>query len=585
MADTLNFQIAKEGFGSYLSGILPDNIAVTAGAFSATMQQIKNIRSIDFENFSQVVFNIETTKGLNQVNGTTIPTNTTLATAASTLISLGSGPYGTYTMSDFLGCMSGLPYAWQEIQSLIQSLQTTTLINIYKNLYLAVTWEIGTVSVQYTDDGLGNYTVTGITLTDPGGGYGREGAASPSITLSNGGTGSTTIGTNPDDLSTYGRITSITLTSPGSVTGTIPTGTVANPPTTYGSAGWPGMNTAVQYYIDAANTEITSIKTANPVVSSDLNTIYKAVGTQLTLEQRARYTGISPVPSPTRDTRLNSYPTSQYVFVDSIPTIATSTLPHMYAQTLEAISDLNTVGGQSIVAMMRQERNAARLQEIGIELDNSISNELDQQEVAILIANGTLPTGVEGITVTGINGDADNPNTTFTLPSNFIAQPIGYYDPNIPEFKLATNPCECDSPIQQILNTARNNINNTNILGPAGNGTGPAQPNISAISPISTGISKPSVNPRPGLVSAILEAGPAGLEPIAIISACSNSPGISLDTGGPAVPGSLAGSPVSNIIPPNLNSALTAAVLSPSVYNVADAIEEVIKCNCDCWID
>jgi hypothetical protein len=579
MADTLNFQVAKEGFGSYLSGILPDEIAVTAGAFSATMQQIRNIRNVDFEKFSQVVFNIETTKGLDQVNGTNVPTNTDLSTAAYNLVALGSGPYGAYTMSDFLGCMSGLPYAWNDIQSGIQSLQTTTLVNTYKNLYLAVTWEVGTVSVQYTNDGFGNYTVTGITLVDSGGGYGREGAAAPNITLSNGGTGSTTIGTDPDDVTTYGRITSVTLTSAGPSTVTVPTGTIDNPPTTYGSAGWPGMDTAVQYYIDAANAEIAVIRTVNPIVSVDLNTIYDAFGTQLTLEQRTRYTGIAPVPSPTRDIWLNLYPTSQYVFVDSIPTFAKSTLPHMYAQTLEAISDLTTVGGQSIVAMMRQERNGARLQEIGIELDNTIPGELDQQEVEILISNGTLPTGVEGITVTGINGDLANPETTFTLPSNSDAQPIGYYDPNTTEFNLAT--IQPISPIQQILNIARNNPNNKNLLGPAKNGTGPAQPIISATSPIA----KPSVNPRPGLVSAILEAGPAGLEPIAVIANGPSSQGSPLDIGGPAFPGSLAGSPVSNLIPPNLNAALTAAVLSPSVYNVADAIEEVIKCNCDCWID
>ena len=48
----LNYQILPEGFGSYLQGILPDDIATAAGAFSATMQQIKNIRKVDFEKFA-----------------------------------------------------------------------------------------------------------------------------------------------------------------------------------------------------------------------------------------------------------------------------------------------------------------------------------------------------------------------------------------------------------------------------------------------------------------------------------------------------------------------------------------------------
>ena len=87
------------------------------------------------------------------------------------------------------------------------------------------------------------------------------------------------------------------------------------------------------------------------------------------------------------------------------------------------------------------------------------------------------------------------------------------------------------------------------------------------------------------MVSAILEPGPSVLEPIAIITSGPISPGIPLDNGGPAVPGSLAGSPVSNLIPPNLNTALTASVLTPSVYDVGEAIDEVINCNCDCWVN
>jgi hypothetical protein len=487
------------------------------------------------------------------------------------------------------------------------------LIYLYQQLYLAVTWEIATVSVQYSTERIypdpldpnyyyDEYTVTGVSIVDPGGGYGREGGPAPTISISNGGAGITTIGTDPHNLSTYGRVTSVALTSPGPVTRTIPTGTVGIPPTIYGSAGWPGMNTAVQYYINNSNAEISSIKAANPKVSSDLNTMYTAFGKQLTLEQRARFTGISPVSSPTRDNFINRYPVSLYSFVDAIPTLAQNTLPHMYAQTLEAISNLNTPGGQSIIAMMRQERNAARLQKIGIDLDNNISGNLDQQEVEILTANGTLPNGVEGITVTGINGNLANSTTTFTLPPSFPAEPVGYFDPNVPEFIFANvtgwQPnSNSVSSIQQILDIAQNNNNNTNLLGPAGNGTGPAQPvnlslgpilsgpAISSISPISTGISKPSVNPKPGLVSAILEPGPSVLEPIAIITSGPISPGIPLDNGGPAVPGSLAGSPVSNLIPPNLNTALTASVLTPSVYDVGEAIDEVINCNCDCWVN
>ena len=62
--DTGNIQNLAEGFGSYLVGIVPEDIAVTAGAFSTTMLQVRNITNIPIEKFAQVVTTIETTRGL-----------------------------------------------------------------------------------------------------------------------------------------------------------------------------------------------------------------------------------------------------------------------------------------------------------------------------------------------------------------------------------------------------------------------------------------------------------------------------------------------------------------------------------------
>jgi hypothetical protein len=128
-------QVLAEGFGSYLADILPPDIAVTAGAFGASMQQIKNITQVPVEKFAQVVASIETTQGLNLVNGTNVPTDITEAQIAYELIALGTGPYKTFTYSDFFGCMSGLPYAWQQLQTGLTDLQTNNLVNIYQTLY------------------------------------------------------------------------------------------------------------------------------------------------------------------------------------------------------------------------------------------------------------------------------------------------------------------------------------------------------------------------------------------------------------------------------------------------------------------
>ena len=134
---SLTIQTLPIGFGSYLAGILPNDIAVAAGAFSMAMQQIKNITSVNIEFFAQVVSNLETTKDL-FINGTNVPVNKTEVAAAYDLVALGSGPRGTYTYSDFFGCMSGLPYNWTKIKNIINNIETKNLYTIYENLYNAV---------------------------------------------------------------------------------------------------------------------------------------------------------------------------------------------------------------------------------------------------------------------------------------------------------------------------------------------------------------------------------------------------------------------------------------------------------------
>lgn len=477
-----NPQVLPEGFGSYLADILPPDIAASAGAFSASMQQIRNIASVPVEKFAKMVPTLETTKNLN-VNGTNVPTDTTAATAALALIALGSGPYGTYTTSDFFGCMSGLPYDWTQIQSYITETQTITLANIYKNLYLATSWEqAATPTVTYTyDSGSGLYTVTGISLTTPtGGGYGRDGASAPTVTL-NGGTATVTIGTDDTNLTTYGKVTSITLTS-GGTTGSVPTASIAAPP----GSGWPSMDSAIQVYIDAANAEIASIFSDKSNTNMlTLVSLWEGTGTQLTIEQRARVAGLPPLPSP-RDSTLNPYPSTQYSFTDSIPQAALNTAPHQAAQTLEAIANLCQPSGESMVAMMRESRNQARLAAAGIPMDNGVSDSLSPEQSTDLIANGSV--------------DGSPP-----------------------------------ASLKQV-DCATGNVVKPEALG---------------------SYSNHNYNFKNGGTAA---------------------------TGAPVEPGSLAGSPFAEVIDPSLDAIYTSDVLLPASYSVAEAIDEVVKCNCDCWV-
>lgn len=595
MADELNFQLPPQGFDSYTLGILPNDQAVLAGAFSTSMQQIRNIQSVDLQQFAQVAYSIENMAGLPFTAGTDVPTDLSLATFAKSQTALGSGVYGTFTNSNFFGCMSGLPYPLKAIYDGIKQLETQTLYNIYQNLYLAVTWNPGTATVT-VGGSAGAYTVSLATTMPVGGGYGREGGGVPTVTV-DGATGITataTIGTDPNNLSTYGKITNITFSGTST---TLPSGTLTidPPPTTHGSAGWsPGMNTAIQYYVTAADAEILAIKTAsasNFRAANILDTNWNITGTALKQEQRARYNFAPPVPIP-YDRWLTVAPVSLYVFVDSIPDLSKKTLPHMASQTLEHISNLRNTGGQSVVGMMRQERNQNRLQEIGIELDNNIPDTIPEQIQKMLLTNGTVPLAVDGVpSLTGkpytlpawpavdlpISGSPCDNNVVTETTS---PKPVAVFDVNI-------------QVLREVISTTEGNVGailDNDCLGPFGNGTGPVIFDADNLPP---GLGPPrsacgdlteELANELGFTPCVNNNGEI---PVVIVNPevpIGDTPILGLPIGPDGLPDLINLQPPVDILPPNLNTAYTGTTLIPSTYDVDDAIDKVIECNCDCWI-
>jgi len=237
------------------------------------------------------------------------------------------------------------------------------------------------------------------------------------------------------------------------------------------------VNVAVQTQITLANNEISSLfnQRQNNTNIQELIDLWEATGTQLGIEQQARERGLPPLADP-RDDTINIYPITQYAFVDSLPQMAPETQPHMAAQTIENISNIGLLAGQSMIGVLRETRNEQRLGLVGITLDNNISDALTPEQQTEWIANGT----VEG-----------------SIPSypNDVVQPQGTYVAATDEY---------------ILNDG-------------------------------------TVLPD-----------------------------------GDAIPGSLAGA--EDIIPPELNTAYTSDVLFPATYSAQEAIDNVIDCNCDCWV-
>lgn len=580
-ADKITIQAPVYGYGSYLSTIVPADIATAAGAFSSAMQQVKNISAVPIEKFAQVVTNLETMVDLNTNSDDTnlVPTNLPLRTKGRPKIALGSGPQGTYTMSDFFGCMSGVPYNGRSFNSALGDLEsglagiynkltqlaTTKLFNIYHETYLAVTWQrakisisqpVYSVNVQSYNPDTGQpridnwyYTIS-FRLTNTGGGYGRGNAPAPIITIAPnnvGASASCTIGTDDKNLpGNFGRVKELTNVEFGvpylyqttsvmesslpsqpappaevitiqappietlpvqsngsrSIVGQNVSGYAASYLGTVSEGVWfwplggysPGMNGPITNYINQANIEIDSINTSNKDSCRRLNDYWNAIGTQLTIEQQARQAALKPPLDTPRQNFLSVYPSTIFAFVDSIPQYGRNTEPHMSAQTLENISNWDTITGQSIVGMMRENRNQDRLTEIGISLDNNISDQLGKKQQAILITNGILP--------------VSNETTDVTPP----ATPVVIID-----------------------------------------GTDVVPDRIGVI------VNDEFIITNPEFGDSVLDIGNA------------------------EEPGSFAGTEYANLIPPNLNSWYSSSTLMPSTYTVQDAIDEVVRCNCDCW--
>jgi hypothetical protein len=185
-----------------------------------------------------------------------------------------------------------------------------------------------------------------------------------------------------------------------------------------GGSGWgpavsfwnsPG-NSVAQNYINQANTEVRDVASTT---SGDyrggvqqLNIAWYTLGRELVVEQRARYIALTPVEIP-RNPFVNSYETLS-TFVDSMPTFAQNIRPHMSAQTIEMIVDRFCPGGQSAIAMMRQERNQTRLNDCGIPMNNNIPATFDNELLSALITNGT---------VTGARSGIEINNKTWTNPA------------------------------------------------------------------------------------------------------------------------------------------------------------------------
>lgn len=165
-------------------------------------------------------------------------------------------------------------------------------------------------------------------------------------------------------------------------------------------------------FVLAANTEITNIYNNNKILCEELNYYWNLIGKQLTIEQRA-------IPScfPNSNSIINNDdPNNIDLFVANIDQYALDTSDGECANTLRDISNESNLGGQSMIAMMRESRNAYRLSLIGGTLQNDITSLLDTSaaSASAVITNGVITDVV--MTNNGMGYTASNPPKIVVYP-------------------------------------------------------------------------------------------------------------------------------------------------------------------------
>ena len=215
--------------------------------------------------------------------------------------------------------------------------------------------------------------------------------------------------------------------------------------------------TQLQGWIDNANSEILRIRNeSNSADVSKLLDLYYTFGIKLLKEQNARTLALPNIESLTTTVR------DMYGFMGLLNQYSQETEQNGPAQVLESISDITTLGGNSLIGSMREIRNAYRLGLTGAEQDNSVDNipltlPKKTESVPTFPADPTQPLVTEGplVGVVAITGAATTPGSlagsqeTTLIPTNLDVFNIA----NTPLLPSVINPkdavqsvidCNCD---------------------------------------------------------------------------------------------------------------------------------------------
>ena len=308
-----------------LKKIIPADQALANQALSRSLRQVKDIFDTDLPEVSAAVSALESNKDLDLINALTTPIPAAITTFVDTSLATGTGPGNTLTTNDMIGIAAGA----------------------------TVNSELPVVTEALTE------------LADLG--------ALDSLTANGGSSGSVTNGLYT--LMSYALIGAYSNAGNVGDTTTIPNTTYYTGPQVFGNVEL-AFSTAGTGLIARANSWISNIAANNASLTSQANQATDACAQQLVLNvDNCIAAGINignVVNDPANANLIANSVSTALGLASQLHDIGLDVSTGGAAQFFENIANTSTITGQAVIASMREGRNIAVLNAVGIQLDTQL---------------------------------------------------------------------------------------------------------------------------------------------------------------------------------------------------------------------
>lgn len=297
-----------------LSQIIPPDQALASKALTVALSQISNIKNTSLPGLASAYKNIATVNNLNAIGNLTTPLPTAVESYFQTRFEVGSGPGNTLVISDMIGTSAGIGYTdqFENVTQTIASLQSDGTLTVLSGVYGDIANSINSV---YGDAINGPVSIP----TGP-----AAGTYTP----------------------TYDGFGNIIVTAAENAVVGVGTGIGCLP---------------------AANIAINNIVAANSTATNSLNSAFNSMSQSIVSQNTTLNLANIVLPEiPEVSAQYSS------AFIQTVFSYGTNVEVNGPAQYLEAIANLSDIGGQALVASMRQGRNNVVLTTVGVVPNNTV---------------------------------------------------------------------------------------------------------------------------------------------------------------------------------------------------------------------